>query len=230
MTGRSVQLFATCLGDLFLPDAVSDTARLLEQAGYRVEFPGTQVCCGQPAFNAGYHGAARRVARTFTRAFSRSAPIIAPSGSCTSFVAHSLPALLDCQPYPIYEFSQFMVAADIAIQRLNQGVAVAYHHSCHMLRGLGVAREPESLLDASGAIRVPLRRPDLCCGFGGVFAARHPEMSCSMADEKLSSAPNADVIVTADPGCLLHLQTRAAATGGPPVMHLASFLARGVKL
>lgn len=230
MTERSVQLFATCLGDLFLPDAVSDTVWLLEQAGYRVEFPESQVCCGQPAFNAGHHRAARRVARTFTRAFSRSAPIVAPSGSCASFVAHSLPALLDCDPYPIHEFSQFMVAANAAVPRLNQGVAVAYHHSCHMVRGLGVAREPESLLDASGAIRVPLRRPDLCCGFGGVFAARHPELSCSMADEKLRSAADADVIVAADPGCLLHLQTRAGLGGVPPVMHLASFLARGFKL
>src|SRR3712207_2241329 len=94
-----VQLFATCLGDLLFPDAVRDAQTLLEEAGFSVDFPRGQVCCGQPAFNAGHGAAARRVARTFARSFARDAPIVTPSGSCAAMVAHYLPELLDCEPF-----------------------------------------------------------------------------------------------------------------------------------
>src|SRR5919199_1983545 len=97
-----VQLFATCLGDLLFPDAVADAESLLRAAGHDVEFPRAQVCCGQPAFNSGHRSAARRVARTFVRAFSRGAPIVAPSGSCVTMVAHYLPELVGCEPFDVW--------------------------------------------------------------------------------------------------------------------------------
>src|SRR5438309_4387745 len=125
-----VQLFATCLGDLFFPDAVADAEALLREAGFEVEFPRAQVCCGQPAFNAGHRRAARRVARTFARAFSREAPIVAPSGSCAAMAAHYLPELLGCEPFDVWELSAFLDAHGADLPRRNEGRRLAYHHSC----------------------------------------------------------------------------------------------------
>ncbi len=224
---KRVQLFATCLGDLVLPDAVADTQTLLLEAGYQVEFPRAQVCCGQPAFNAGHRAAARRVARTFVRAFSREAPVVVPSGSCATMVAHYLPELTGSAPYDVWELSAFLGREGVAVPRRNEGRTLAYHDSCHMLRELGISEPPRRLLEASGATLVPLRRPDLCCGFGGTFSVRQPEVSVAMADDKLASAGKAEALVTADPGCLMHLRGRAARTGALPVVHLATALARG---
>ena len=103
-----VQLFATCLGDLVFPDAVADAEALLRRAGCEVEFPEAQICCGQPAFNSGHRAAARRVARTFVKAFSRSAPVVCPSGSCATMVAHYLPELLGVEPFEVWELSAFL--------------------------------------------------------------------------------------------------------------------------
>lgn len=227
MAGR-VQLFATCLGDLIFPEAVADAETLLRDAGFEVEFPRGQVCCGQPAFNAGHRGAARRVARTFERAFTREAPVVVPSGSCATMVAHYLPELLGCEPFPVVELSAFLDQSDADVPRTNEGRTVAYHDSCHMLRELKISDPPRRLLERSGARLVPLPRPDLCCGFGGTFSVRQPEVSVAMADDKLGGVGEADALVTADPGCLMHLRARADRTGGPRVIHLASALARGV--
>ena len=227
---RRVQLFATCVGDLVLPEAVADARRLLEGAGFEVVFPRSQICCGQPAFNAGHHAAARRVARTFARAFTRDAPIVTPSGSCATMVAHYLPRLLGCDPFPIHELSSFLDLKGAALEKTNRDRTLAYHDSCHMLRELGIEEQPRRLLARSGARVVPLPRPDLCCGFGGTFSVRQPEISVAMADDKLAGvgAAGADVLVTADPGCLMHLAARAERTGGPRIVHLATALARGV--
>ena len=223
-----VQLFATCLGDLLMPDAVADAEALLVAAGHEVVFPPGQVCCGQPAFNAGHHRAAARVARTFVRAFSRELPVVTPSGSCAAMLTHHLPHLLGVEPFEVHELSAFL--AGTTPPALNDGCRVAYHDSCHMLRELRIAAEPRALLEASGATVVPLQRPDLCCGFGGTFSVRRPEVSVAMADDKLGDAAGSavDALVTADPGCLMHLRARAERTGGPRVEHLATVLARGL--
>ena len=230
LVAEVVQLFATCLGDLVFPDAVADAESLLRDAGFRVELPARQVCCGQPAYNAGHHAAARRVARTFTRAFSRSAPVILPSGSCTTMVTHYLPALLGVEPYEVWELSAFLDRAGVELPRRNEGRTVAYHDSCHMLRELKVAEQPRRLLEQTGATLVPLPRADLCCGFGGTFSVRQPEISLSMADDKLGGVrgAGAEALVTADPGCLMHLDGRVRKVGGVPVVHLATALARGI--
>jgi L-lactate dehydrogenase complex protein LldE len=245
-----VQLFATCLGDLLLPDAVADAEALLHAAGHDVVFPADQTCCGQPAFNAGHRDAAARVARQFARAFSRDVPVVCPSGSCATMVSHYLPKLLDIAPYDVYELSAFFTkhssntvlltrqggsasevpaSNTVSLARL-EGRRVAYHDSCHLLRELGVSEEPRRLLRAAGADVAELDRPDLCCGFGGTFSVRQPEVSVAMADDKLADAARtgAEALVTADPGCLLHLRARAARTGGPPVVHLATAVARGL--
>jgi L-lactate dehydrogenase complex protein LldE len=225
----TVQLFATCLGDLAFPQAVADAESLLRRAGFAVEFPSRQVCCGQPAFNSGHRAAARRVARSFVKAFSRSAPIVVPSGSCATMASHYLPELVGVEPYEVWELSAFLVQAGYRPLPRNEGRRIAYHDSCHMLRELEIADQPRRLLGASGAELVPFARPDLCCGFGGTFSVRQPEVSLAMADEKLADAANTGVLVTADPGCLMHLRGRADRTGASLlVVHLATALARGV--
>src|SRR5437588_3753932 len=135
---RRVQLFATCLGDLLFPDTVADAEALLRQAGFEVEFPARQVCCGQPAFNAGHRSAARRVGRTFARAFSRNLPIVVPSGSCAAMIALRLPELLGCEPYTVFELSAFLDDASVPLEQVNEATEVGYHASCHMLRELHV--------------------------------------------------------------------------------------------
>jgi L-lactate dehydrogenase complex protein LldE len=222
-----VQLFATCLGDLLFPDDVADAESLLAAAGFEVDFPPGQTCCGQPAFNAGHRAAARRVARSFARSFSREAPIVCASGSCATMVSHYLPELVGCEPFEAWELSAFLAAHGAEPARVNDGRRLAYHDSCHMVRELRIADAPRALLERSGAELVPLPRPDLCCGFGGTFSVRQPEVSVAMADDKLAGAAAADALVTADPGCLLHLRGRADHIGGPPVVHLATALARG---
>ncbi|MBM4421657.1 MAG: (Fe-S)-binding protein [Chloroflexi bacterium] len=225
-----VQLFATCLGDLVFPDAVADAEALLRQAGVEVVFPRGQVCCGQPAFNSGHWRAAARVARTFAKAFDPRLPVVTPSGSCASMLVHRLPGLLGVEPYEVWELSAFLAARGAEPAGVNADRVVAYHDSCHMLRELHVEDAPRRLLERTGATIVPLPRADLCCGFGGTFSVRQPEVSCAMADAKLDGAAEArvDALVTADPGCLMHLGGRAARTGGLPVVHLATALARGV--
>lgn len=224
----AVQLFATCLGDLIFPEAVADAETLLREAGYTVRFPEGQICCGQPAFNAGHRAAARRVARSFGRAFSRDAPVVVPSGSCATMASHYLPELLGCEPYDVVELSAFLAREGVVPPPRNEGRRIAYHDSCHMLRELGISEPPRRLLEASGASVEPLPRPDLCCGFGGTFSVRQPEVSLAMADEKLAGAGDVDALVSADPGCIVHLRGRAERTGGPRVVHLATALARGV--
>ena len=224
---QRVQLFATCLGDLIFPEAVADAEALLRGAGFEVEFPERQVCCGQPAFNAGHRAAARRVARTLPKAFSREAPIVCPSGSCTAMATHYLPELLGVEPFEVWELSAFLEREGVTPPRRNEGREVSYHDSCHMLRELEIHAAPRRLLEASGATLRPLPRPDLCCGFGGTFSVRQPEISLALADDKL--AGSAPVLVTADPGCLVHLRGRVEKSGaGPRVVHLATALARGV--
>ena len=224
-----VQLFATCLGDLALPAAVADADALLGEAGFEVDFPAGQVCCGQPAFNSGHRAAARRVAHTFARAFSRDMPIVVPSGSCAAMASHHLPELLGCEPFDVWELSAFLDSRAVDLPRRNEGRRVAYHDSCHMLRELRIHDPPRRLLERTGAEIVPLSRPDLCCGFGGTFSVRQPELSLAMADDKLGGVAGAEVLVTADPGCLVHLRGRSEhAQAGVRVVHLATALARGI--
>jgi L-lactate dehydrogenase complex protein LldE len=143
-------------------------------------------------------------------------------------VARYLPDLVGCARFPIRELSEFLDEHDAPLARVNEGRSLAYHDSCHMLRELGISDAPRRLLERSGARLVPLPRPDLCCGFGGTFSVRQPEVSIAMADDKLGGAREVDALVTADPGCLLQLRARAERAAGPRVVHLATALAGGV--
>ena len=220
----AVQLFATCLGDLAFPDAVADAESLLRRAGYDVEFPARQVCCGQPAFNSGHRAAARRVARSFVQRVLAGAAGRRPLGLVRDDgVALPPGAARRSSRTRSGSCRRSSCTAGFRPLPRNDGRRIAYHDSCHMLRELGISAEPRRLLGASGAELVPFARPDLCCGFGGTFSVRQPEVSLAMADDKLAGAPTAAAIVTADPGCLMHLRGRAEKVGSPVrVVHLAT--------
>ena len=137
--------------------------------------------------------------------------------------------LTGTEPYDVWELSALLDHAGFRPARRNGGRRVAYHDSCHMLRELRITDPPRRLLEASGAELVPLARPDLCCGFGGTFSVRQPEVSVAMADDKLGDSAATGVLVTADPGCLMHLRGRAERTVAPVrVVHLATALAEGI--
>ena len=227
-----VQLFVTCLVDLLQPDVGERTVALLERLGCEVGFPAGQTCCGQPAHNSGYPDDARRVAERFLDAFaSTQGPIVAPFGSCVHMVRHAYPRLFADDPELAARAAAVgertvdlpaFVVRELGSQTVggrypgDRETPVAYHHECHMLRGLGSLEPPLSLLrGVEGCRLVETERSDLCCGFGGSFALKLPAVSVAMADEKLdrARAAGARAIVSTDVGCLMHLEGRARRRG-----------------
>jgi L-lactate dehydrogenase complex protein LldE len=233
-----VALFATCLGDQFFAEACADAVRLLRHLGARVDFPAGQTCCGQPAFNAGRRREAERMARHTLGVLDGAEYVVLPSGSCAGMIRCFYPLLLDDAPSRAralakrtYELSQFVTEV-LGVDRLGSGLAgmrVAYHHSCHALRELGVRDAPIALLRGAGADVVPWVAAEECCGFGGLFSAKLPEVSAGMADRKLDTLPAIDFVTSTDAGCLMQLTGRAShrrrRTG---FRHLASVLWQAV--
>ena len=230
-----VALFATCLGDAFFAEACADTVRLLRHLGVEVDFPQAQTCCGQPAFNAGHAEDARRMARHTLEVFADAEYVVLPSGSCAGMLRHNYPGLLRARrPTPLddlarrtFELSQFVVGT-LGVESVGSGLAgvrVAYHHGCHALRELGVRDEPLTLLRAAGADVSAWEADEECCGFGGLFSVKLPEVSAAMADRKLATLPEVDFVTSADGGCLLQLSGRSTHRGGATrFRHLASVL------
>lgn len=240
-----VALFVTCLGDTFFPRAGMAVVRLLEHLGVEVTFPEGQTCCGQPQWNSGYPDEAAALARHFVDVFDGADYIVSPSGSCASMVRHYYPEIFRDDPVRldrtrqlsgrIYEFTQFLVEV-LGVEDLGARypARATYHPSCHMTRLLGVEEAPLRLLrNVRDLELVPLEHPELCCGFGGTFSVKSPEVSVAMADEKLDdvSRTGAHLLVGADPSCLLHLAGRAHRRRLPlKIMHVAEVLAEGVGL
>ncbi len=211
-----VSLFATCLADQFFADACADAVRLLRHLGVEVEFPEAQTCCGQPAHNSGHARDARIMAEHTLSVFDEADHVVAPSGSCAAMIRSSYPKLLGTPEARrlaerTWELSHFLVHV-LGVESLGSGLAgtrVAYHHGCHALRELRVEREPVDLLRNGGAEVVPWEADRECCGFGGLFSAKMPEVSAGMADRKLETLPDVDVVTSADGGCLLQMRGRA---------------------
>jgi L-lactate dehydrogenase complex protein LldE len=238
-----VLLFGTCLVDTFFPEVGEATVRLLRRFGATPVFPKGQTCCGQPAFNAGYDGAARAAARHFLSVFDGDEPIVTPSGSCAAMVRHHYPDLFRDEPNRlamakrmgerVYELSQFLVHVVKAHEAGLRGKGkVTYHASCHLTRSLGVREEPLTLLGSlKGATLVPMPDAGRCCGFGGTFMAKLPEISCALAEEKAASieATGADTVTGCDSGCLMNIADGMKRRGTPVrVAHLAQLLAEGL--
>ncbi len=234
-----VVLFPTCLGDAVAPSAVRDAAAVLRAAGVEPVAPRGATCCGQPAWNSGFVADARRVARTTLRALADADAVVVPAGSCAAMMRLHWPALFEGAERKlartvasrVFELSQYLVD-ELGVTSIGSpgDLTVAYHDSCHMLRELRVHDQPRTLL-RSVATLVELPRSERCCGFGGTFSVRYPEVSTAMADDKLGAADAAGItlIASADPGCAMQLGGRASRTGRPlAVEHLATVLARAL--
>lgn len=239
-----VSLFITCLADVMYPGVGESVVRLLHRYGCEVDFPAGQTCCGQPAFNSGYQDEAREVARSMIRAFEHSEYVVSPSGSCAGMIHHYYPELFKDEPEwkikaqdlvdKTYEFSQFLVNV---LGVTDMGAVfphkVTYHPSCHGTRLLGIKDEPMKLLShVKGLEFVDLPKKEDCCGFGGTFAVKMPDMSGAMVAEKAAhvAETDAEVLVGMDMGCLLNIEGRLLKDGKKiRVLHLAQLLEEGVK-
>jgi L-lactate dehydrogenase complex protein LldE len=231
---RKVSLFVTCLVDQLFPNVGLAMADVLERAGFDVDFPEAQTCCGQPAFNSGFRDEARAVAQYWLDVFKTSDYVVIPSGSCTSMITHHFADLLDVGEHRledrVWEFSRFLLEVAKTDDFGARFPAVAtYHDSCHALRELHIKRGPRQLL---GHVRdLELREAETaeeCCGFGGTFSVKFDRVSAGMAQTKLDSIvkTGADTIISIDSSCLMQLQGVIDRTGAPlRTVHLAEVLA-----
>lgn len=236
MEGPQVQLFATCLVDALTPLVGRSTVAALESAGCDVAFPEGQTCCGQPAFNVGLTAEAREMARhTLDVLDDTEGPIVLPSGSCTEMIVHHYPHLFEGTDRAeqanrvaarTRELTQFLVDDLNSEIRAECGAcSIAYHYSCHGLRGLGLDATADRLLE--GQERADLEGDRECCGFGGLFAVEMPAVSAAIMDEKLDKveASGATTLVGSDVSCLMHMEGGLRRRGSKvEVMHIAELL------
>jgi L-lactate dehydrogenase complex protein LldE len=234
-----VALFVTCLADMFRPSVGFAAAKLLEQAGCKVEVP-LQSCCGQPAYNGGDQRAAAAIARNVIATFEPYTFVVAPSGSCAGMIRVHYPRLLESDAVwakraqalaaKTHELFSFLVnVRGLRSVDTKCRASVTYHDSCSSLREMGVKDEPRTLLSSIGGLKLcELQEPQTCCGFGGLFSVKYPEVSMRMADDKIADATGtgAQMLVGGDLGCLIHLSGRMMRRGHKlAVRHAAEVMA-----
>ena len=237
---KKVTLFIQCLIDSMYPDVAHAMVRVLDRIGVPLDCPTDQTCCGQPAFNAGYRNEARIAARRFIEIFEPAEAIVCPSGSCVSMVRHHYADLFDGDAVwrrraarvasKTYEFSEYLVdVLGVSDAGGDFRGRVTYHASCHLLRSLGIREQPRHLIRGiARADFVEMKASDRCCGFGGSFSVKYPDISTAMVDEKVDHilASGADSVVGCDMGCLMNIKGRLSRRGSSvKVMHIASLLA-----
>ena len=237
-----VALFVTCLNDTMFPQTGQATVRLLRRLGVEVDFPSAQTCCGQMHVNSGYVPEAIPAVRAFVDAFAGYDAVVTPSGSCAASVRHQHQTVaqrsgdsglvrdVEAVSPHVYELSEFLVdvlgVVDVGAYFPHK---VTMHPTCHSKRLLGVGDRPERLLRAvRGITMIDLPAADECCGFGGTFSLKNPDVSVAMGADKARHVreSGAEVLVAGDNSCLMHINgllTRQRA--GVRVMHLAEILA-----
>ncbi len=222
---KHVALFVTCLVDQIMPEVGVATVKVLRRAGVEVDFPQAQTCCGQPFFNSGFHDEAAKLAKRTIEILEPYEAVVLPSGSCTAMIRAEYPHLLEHEPAwkerakkvgeKTFELSEFLVKSDKVMRdkvnnntSLHHASLITYHDSCHMCRFLGLRAEPRNALTRAGCEIAEMDEADRCCGFGGLFSMRMPEVSRAMTEDKLRRATEtgAETLVTADPGCLMQMR------------------------
>lgn len=245
--GKRVSLFVTCLVDMIYPATGMSVVDILEHLKIEVDFPAGQTCCGQPAFNSGYRDEARQVARQFLRTFAEAEVIVTPSGSCCAMIRHEYPALF-AEDEPVWkkladraasitwEFSEFLVdglgITDLGL-KLPAKQTFAFHDACHGLRLLGLGKQARQLVAGmENATISEMNGCDVCCGFGGLFSVKMPNVSSAMLEQKVEqiTGAEADTIITGDVSCLTQMNGGLSRTKtAKRVRHLADVLADGLK-
>ena len=236
-----VSLFITCLVDQLWPSVGTSAVEVLRRAGCEVVFDERQTCCGQPAFNTGYRSEARRLAERFIEIFEEAGgdPIVSPSGSCTAMVHHFHELFPDDERWRgraerlaerTHEFGSFLVNV-LGVEDVGACFhgRVTWHDACHGLRDLNIRSEPRRLIrHVRGAEFVELPNADACCGFGGTFSVKYPEISVAILDNKIDSIEKAGVraVVSGDASCLMQIGGRLTRQkSAARAMHLAELLA-----
>lgn len=235
-----VALFVTCLVDLFRPSVAQASLSLLQLAGCAVDVPVAQTCCGQPAFNNGDEKNAAAIARQVIAALEQYDYVVAPSGSCAGMLRVHYPELLQDDPHwqqrardfaqRCYELTRFLtsIAGMESVPGSFSG-KITYHDSCSALRELHIKREPRALLaNVAGLELAEMPDTESCCGFGGTFCVKYPQVSAHMVDDKIKNieASGADTVLSADLGCLLNIAGRLRFLNKPTrVLHIAEVLA-----
>ena len=236
-----VSLFITCLVDQLWPSVGASAVEVLRRAGCEVVFDERQTCCGQPAFNTGYRADARRLARRFIEIFEDGGAdyVVSPSGSCTAMAHHFHELFADDEAWRLraeavaertHEFGEFLVNV-LGVEDLGASFngRVTWHDACHGLRDLGVREEPRKLIrGVRGAEFVELANADACCGFGGTFSVKYPEISVAILDNKIDAIEKANVraVVSGDASCLMQIGGRLTRNSSSVrTMHLAELLA-----
>ncbi|THB81193.1 MAG: (Fe-S)-binding protein [Desulfobacteraceae bacterium] len=236
-----VSFFVQCLVDAMYPEVGHAMLRLFEHLDIGVNIPLEQTCCGQPAFNSGYRRDAEAAAKHFIRTFESAAAIVSTSGSCVDMVRHQYPVLFRDDPQWLerarrvgaktFELTQYLVdvkgVTDIGAR---YAARVTYHDSCHLSRNLGVARQPRELISqVRGVDFIEMDQPQRCCGFGGTFSVKYPEISTAILDDKIDQilATGADTVVGCDISCLMNIEGRLKRRKIPvTVMHISELLTR----
>jgi L-lactate dehydrogenase complex protein LldE len=235
-----VGLFVTCLVDLMRPSVGFASVALLERAGCTVEVPRAQTCCGQPAYNSGDRDDTKAIALGVIDAFEGFDYVVAPSGSCAGMIREHYPHLFEDEPEIFaraqhlakrtYELISFLV--DVrgldAVEARYDGIAT-YHDSCSGLRELGIKAQPRALLrTVAGLELTELPGAETCCGFGGTFCIKYPDISIKMVEDKTADIvkTGADTLLAGDMGCLMNMAGRLAREGSTiRVRHVAEVLA-----
>ena len=235
-----IALFATCLIDSFRPSAGFAVIKLLEQAGYQVDVPELQTCCGQPAYNNGDLQDARKIAQQTIETFNNYKYVIIPSGSCAGMLIQHYPKLFEDNPEwqskatdlsrRCYELTNFLhdVAKKASFPVKHKG-SITYHDSCSSLRETGSKQQARNLISSNKNLNlIELEDSETCCGFGGTFCVKYPEISEQMVNDKVANiiATGAEILVSADLGCLLNIAGRLKRLNKPiKVFHIAELLA-----
>ncbi|MGW0393343.1 (Fe-S)-binding protein [Streptomyces sp. NPDC003042] len=241
-----VALFVTCVNDAFYPRTGIAVVRLLERLGVDVDFPAAQSCCGQPQYNTGYRRESEPLVRRTAEAFAGYPYVVTPSGSCAAMIREHYPRIgrkaaqegrgdalaelvADLVPR-VYELTEFLVdVLGVSDVGAYFPYTVTYHPSCHGMRSLRLGDRPRRLLEAvRGLELVELPGAEECCGFGGTFALKNPDVSAAMGTDKIRSARStgAEVLCGADNSCLAHLDGTLRRSGVPlRTLHLAEILA-----
>lgn len=239
-----VSLFIPCLTEHLFPESGISMVKILKHLGVDIDYVEDQTCCGQPAFNSGYRKEIIPVAERFIKLFENKEYVVAPSGSCVSFVkcfykeleiSHGLKPALDQLSKKIFEFTEFIVDV-LKVDSLG-GVfdhKVTYHDSCHLLRELGIHDQPRKLIKGINKINfVEMEKPDTCCGFGGTFSYKFEDVSVAMVERKCRyiEESGAEFCIGADSSCLMNIEGYLRKHKmNARTLHIADLLASSLEL